>query len=230
MSEDRNQNQIIRKDAKNCFVESLNDAFEIGKVHLAFATYDLSRPAGQRQTNNIHIYIAVDEFLELCRKLECGELRYLLQNKKKNSDNTPLYQCLGGTSAERLAKYGRSRPDGKSLSRTAQLVAGKKSDFLFVADSGPGETDSKGLIVPRFGNKPENHVAVSMTFETLSELLLITKVHFQAWLTAWYGKQGTVENKRPSQAQTPAQPKQQSVGPQYQKNNSEPQYMVGSMF
>ena len=186
MAEDRNQNQIIRKDAKNCFVESLNDAFEIGKVHLAFATYDLSRPAGQRQTNNIHIYIAVDEFLELCRKVECGELRYLLQNKKKNSDNTPLYQCLGGTSAERLAKYGRSRPDGKSLSRTAQLVAGKKSDFLFVADSGPGETDSKGLIVPRFGNRPENHVAVSMTFEVFSELMLFTRVHFEAWLSAWY--------------------------------------------
>ena len=61
MAEDRNQNQIIRKDARNCFVESLNDAFEIGRIHLAFATYDLSKPAGQRQTNNIHIYIAVDE-------------------------------------------------------------------------------------------------------------------------------------------------------------------------
>lgn len=57
MDEKRNQNQIIRKDARNCFVESLNDAFSIGKAHLAFATYDISRPVGQRQTNNIHIYI-----------------------------------------------------------------------------------------------------------------------------------------------------------------------------
>ena len=40
MDENRNQNQIIRKDARSCFVESLSDAFEIGKVHLAFATYD----------------------------------------------------------------------------------------------------------------------------------------------------------------------------------------------
>ena len=104
MDENRNQNQIIRKDARSCFVESLSDAFEIGKVHLAFATYDLTRPAGQRQTNNIHIYIAVDEFLDLCRKIECGELRYMLQNKKQNKDMTPLYQCLGGTSAEKLAK------------------------------------------------------------------------------------------------------------------------------
>ena len=42
-----NNYQIIRKDAKNCFVESLNDAFKIGKIHLNFATYDLSRPSGK---------------------------------------------------------------------------------------------------------------------------------------------------------------------------------------
>lgn len=85
MSEERNNYQITRKDARNCFVESLWDSFEIGKIHLAFATYDLNRPAGQRQTNNIHIYIAADEFLELCRKLNCGELRYMMQNKKKTT-------------------------------------------------------------------------------------------------------------------------------------------------
>lgn len=220
MSEDRNQHQIIRKDARNCFVESLNDAFDIEKIHLAFATYDLSRPIGQRQTNNIHIYIAVDEFLELCRKLECGELRYLLKNKKTSGDKTPLYQCLGGTSAEKLAKYGRARADGKSLSRTAQLLAGNKSDFLFVADSGPGETDQKGLIVPKFGNKPENHVAVSMTYEVFSELLLITKAHFQAWLSAWYGRQYQWDKGKQAQ---------HSVL-QYQENNNEPAYASDPMF
>lgn len=184
----RNQNQIIRKDARSCFVESLHDAFEIGKVHLVFATYDLSRPAGQRQTNSIHIYMAVDELLELCRKLECGELRYMLQNKKKSGDKTPLYQCLGGTSAEKLAEYGRSRPDGKSLSRTAQLLPGDKADFLFVADSGPGETNDTGLIIPKFGNHPENHVAISLSFESLSRLLLMTRTHYNAWLSVWYQK------------------------------------------
>lgn len=208
MSEERNNFQITRKDARNCFVESLWDSFEIGKIHLAFATYDLNRPAGQRQTNNIHIYIAADEFLELCRKLNCGELRYMMQNKKKNNDSTPLYECLGGTSAEKLAAYGRSRPDGKSLSRTAKIVAGNKTDILFVADSGPGETTEKGLIVPKFGNKPENHVAVSMAFETLSELLLLTQAHYQAWLTSWYMRKPAKE-----QAAQPSQPKyQQNTG------------------
>lgn len=186
MTDDRHNYQVARKDAKNCFVESLNDAFPIGRVHFAFASYDVNRPAGQRQTNHIHIYIAVDEFLELCRKLECGELKYVLQTKKKTGDTKPLYQCLGGTSADRLAKQGRSRPDGKSLSRAAQLIPANKGDFLFIADSGPGETDAKGLIVPQFGNKPENHVAVNLSFESLSGLLLMTKMHYQMWLASQY--------------------------------------------
>lgn len=188
MNADKNENQIIRKDARNCFVESLNDAFPIGKIHLTFATYDLSKPAGHRQTNNIHIYLSVGEFLELCRKLECGELRYQLQLKRKNGEKSPLYQCLGGTSAEKLRQLGRPRSDGKSLSRIVQLVPGTKSDFLFIADSGPGEVNDKGLIVPKFGNKPENHVAISMSLESLSELLLVTRIHYQAWVGTLYLK------------------------------------------
>lgn len=221
MAENHNQNQIIRKDARNCFVESLNDAFSIGRVHFAFATYDLSRPAGQRQTNNVHIYIAVDEFLELCRKLTCGELRYMMQNKKSSGDKNPLYQCLGGTSAERLAKQGRARKDNMSLSRTAQLLCGSKSDFLFVANSGPGQTNDKGLIVPKFGSKPENHVAISMTFEAFSELLLLTKAHFEAWLSVWYA------HKIQSEKIVQNQPQAYS---QYQENHGEPEYASDPMF
>lgn len=188
MSDNYNDNQITRKDARNCFVESLNDSFNIGKIHFVFASYDVSKPVGQRQNNNIHIYISIDVFLELCRKLCCGELKFTMQTKKKNNDKTSLFEHLGGTSAEILAKRGKARHDGKSLSRTAQLICGSKSDLLFIADSGPGETNSRGLIVPKFGNNPENHVAISMTFESFSELMLITKTHYEAWLTAKYSK------------------------------------------
>lgn len=143
MNDDRNRSQIIRVDARNCFVESLNDAFEIGKAHFTFASYDLSKPSGQRQTNSIQIYIDMAEVLELCRKLVGGELRYLMQVKKKNGDSTPLYQCLGGTSAEKLARYGRARADGKSLSRTAQLVCGSMQPHVFTEKSHGADTNSQ---------------------------------------------------------------------------------------
>lgn len=203
MSGEKNPSQIIRKDARNCFVESLSDAFGNGRAHFVFATYDLNKPAGQRQTNNIHIYISIPELLELCRKLSCGELRYILQQKKQTGDSKPIQEWLGGTSAEKLRQYGKVRPDGKSLSRVCKLMAAQKTDFLFTASSGPGEKDAKGLIVPKFGNRPENHVAVSMTFDALSELLLMTRIHYESWLTAWYLSQthsGQQKNQRPAEA------------------------------
>jgi hypothetical protein len=213
VQQERNHQQIIRKDARNCFVESLSDAFDKGKAHLVFASYDLSRPTGQRQTNCVHIYISISELLELCRKLSCGELRYIWQNRKKAGDNKPIQEWLGGTSAEKLRQYGKPRADGKSLSRVAKLLAGQKSDFLFVADSGPGDTDSKGLIVPRFGKNPENHVSVSMNWDSFSELLVITKTHYEAWLTAWYFVQTqSARLEVPMQStNTHEEPKQQPV-------------------
>ena len=205
MNEERNQYQISRKDAKNSFVESLSDAFSIGKVHFNFASYDLNKPAGQRQTGMVSIYIDVDEFLELCRKLTCGELRYLVQSQKSAaSPKTALYQSLGGTSADKLKQQNRSRSDGKSLSRTLQVLTGNKSDLILVADSGPGETTEKGLIVPKFGNKPENHITVSMSLDNFGELLLITKTHYEAWLSAWYALR--ITNPPPVQ-QTPPKTK-----------------------
>ena len=216
-TEDRNKNQIIRIDARNCFVESLNDSFEIGKAHMVFASYDLKKPSGQRQTNNINIYIDVPELLELCRKLASGEMRWIIQNKKKNGDNSPIYQCLGGTSAEKLMRFGKPRADGKSLSRTAQLICGNKTDFLFIADSGAGEVNEKGLIVPRFGKNPENHVSVSMSFDLLSELLLMTKAHYQAWLTAWYAEKLVKRGGPPPRQGTPVEQDTSDIRPDTMK-------------
>ena len=231
MPEDRNLQQIIRKDAKNCFVESLSDSFDKRKAHFAFATYDLNKPSGNRQTNCVHIYISIPELLELCRKLTCGELRYLWQERKKAGDSRPIQEWLGGTSAEKLAQYGKPRSDGKSLSRVAKLLAGQKSDFLFVADSGPGEKDAKGLIVPRVGKKPENHVSVSMTWDALAELLLITKTHYEAWLAAWYLSQIHSERSRPAPQATKASaaPKPQ-IPPVFQPQFTVPEYSVMTLF
>lgn len=195
MSEEYNQNQIIRKDAQSCFVESLNDAFGIGKIHFGFSTYDVSKPVGKRQINNIPIYISVGEFLELHRKLVCGELRFLMQNKKKSGDMKPLYESMGGTSADRLKEQNRPRSDGMSQSRIVQLVAGSKVDLLFIATSGPGETTDTGLIKPKFGNKPESRVSVAMAFETFSELILTTYAHYMAWLGAFYMRNSKPEAK-----------------------------------
>lgn len=181
-----NQDQIIRKDARNCFVEAKNDCFHLDKVHLQFVTYDQKRPAGQRYTNNVHIYISIPEFLVLAKEAETGALHIRMQQMKRAGKPELLFEHMGGTPAAQLKRYGRERPDGMSLSRIVKLVAGGKTDYLFVADSGPGEQSGKGLIVPRFGKNPEQHVAVSLTWRAVNELLLTAAAHYQAWLSAKY--------------------------------------------
>ena len=187
-TEDMNRYQIIRKDAKGCFVETKSDCFCYGKVHLEFSQYDATRPAGQRQTNHVHIYIDVPEFLHLAYEALSGALHLRARQQKDKNDPKPLFEHLGGTSAEKLRQFGKTRPDGKSLSRIVKLIWGQKVDYLFVADSGPGEADAKGLIVPRFGKTPENHVSVGLNWRNLNELLMMTQVHYGAWLAAQYVK------------------------------------------
>ena len=206
MNDDRNQYQIIRIDTRNCFVESLSDAFSIDKAHLTFCSYDKRRPTGQRMTDSIQIYIDMPDWLELCRMLDSGELRWLLQQSLKSGDRSPIREWLGGTSAKKLARFGKPRADGKSLSRTAQLLPGSKTDsLLFVANSGPGEENATGLIVPKFGKDPENHVVVSMTLSSLGQLLLTTRVHYTAWLSAWYAARLN-ESEAPSLGNVPPSP------------------------
>ena len=181
-----NRDQIIRLDARGCFVEVKNDCFQIDKVHLQFVAYDKNKPKGQRYTANIHIYIDVPEFLVLAQEGATGALHARMQQFKQAKKLDPLFECLGGTSAEQLKRYGRPRPDGMSLSRVAKLIGADRADYLFVADSGPGEQNAQGLIVPRFGKKPEQHVAVSLSWRQVNQLLLTTKEHYAAWLSAKY--------------------------------------------
>lgn len=183
----QNLNQIIRKDAKSCFVESLNDCFRIGKAHLRFVKYDVTKPAKSRQTDMVDIFVDISEVMELQRQFIGGEMRCRVDARKDKKDvSTPLFECMGGVSDTKLKLQDRRRKDKKSLSRVARLVIGAKKDFMFIAQSGPGEESEKGLIVPRFGDNPENNVAIGLTFADLSELILMTVAHYNAWLTGWY--------------------------------------------
>jgi hypothetical protein len=93
--EERNKTQIIRIDAKNCFVESKSDSFEIGKIHLEFATYDTNQKKGERQTNHIHIYLDVPEFLCLAQEALNNSLHARARHQRTNSIKDSLYESLG---------------------------------------------------------------------------------------------------------------------------------------
>ena len=195
---EKNPNQIIRKDGRDCFVEVLNDSFEIGKIHMRFIKYDTSRPSGSRSTNQVDIYIDASEFLVLAHEALFG----ILYNKvvQAAAENKPGFRVMGGTSVKRLAARDKARTDGKSLSRIFDITQSNKGYFL-TAKSGPGEEDAKGLIVPKFGNNPENSVSVPIAPNDFNEMVLITKEHYNAWLTTQYAKgELTTERRDPDAA------------------------------
>ncbi|MCL2578157.1 MAG: hypothetical protein FWE27_08945 [Defluviitaleaceae bacterium] len=228
--DERNKLQIIRIDARNCFVETKSDYFHMGKIHFEFATYDSNKPQGQRQTNHVHIFIDIPEFLCLTHEALSGMLHARARNQrafnsdKKGNDRdmTPLYESLGGTSAERLAKQGRSRADGKSLSRRVKLILSNDADsYLFIADSGPGQTNKTGLIVPLKGAEPENHVSIKVNWKSINKILRMTEVHYQAWLAAKYVSESGISITLNSQKQQP-KPVQETVtqNPSQKPNNN----------
>lgn len=90
-----NRDQIIRKDARNCFVEVKSDCFHLDKIHLQFVAYDKSRPAGQRYTSNIHIYIDVPQFLALAQEAANGSLHMRMQQYKNDRKSDALFEHLG---------------------------------------------------------------------------------------------------------------------------------------
>ena len=138
-----------------------------------------------------HIYGTMSQYKRIMKEIEdyksanSNQLNSELQEKQKQI-NKPLFQSLGGTSADKLKQSGRERPDGMSLSRSISLSVGGKVDYLLCAESGPGQTDAKGLIVPKYGSSPEQRVSVAMNWQALNEIILMTKIHYEAWLAAKY--------------------------------------------
>ena len=182
-------NQIYRIDGKNCFVECMTDAMGIGQIVMNFVTYNTSLEKGSRQTSFIPIYLSFPEFLALSESFANGTMarkaalaRAALANKTGYPE--PLYSSLGGTSAKKLRELGKERPDGKSLSRKMSIAAGEKYPYLLIAEQGVGETDMKGLIVPKFNAKTaEARVSVPVSDEFLQQMFEIVKVYIQAYIT-----------------------------------------------
>ena len=187
MSKEKNVTQITRIDGKNVFVEVMNNAFGIGKVLLNFAEYDPKQ--GNKQTKLIPIYMNLEEFLIFAQDVKSG--RVAMYQKQHENDQYPYavkeYELLGGTSAESLAKAGKSRKDGKSVSRQFKLVVGKK--FILQAEMGPGHVNETGLIVPDYNTKSaEMVVKVPMDAKALKGMVLIVEQHLNAYLAREYAK------------------------------------------
>ena len=186
-----NPQQIVRKDGSNCFVEVVSSSFPIGRVLFRFINYNKQAAQGSRYVDNVEIYLTIPAFLRIAYDFESGRLDAVLNKNKQDAINQgykyafPLVLDLGGKSAKKLAAAGKARPDNMSLSRQLKIASGDKRPYLLIAESGPGEEDEKGLIVPKY-KTPEHKVTIPLSVEDMIEILEATKMHIQAYLASDY--------------------------------------------
>ncbi|WP_144537350.1 hypothetical protein [Bacillus thuringiensis] len=193
MARETNSLQIIRFDGRDCFMEVMNTGFEIGKVYMNFISYDQNKKAGERYTQKIPIYMDIDKFLVLSADIMSGKIHGLAEKEKAKGNKYPdkIFDDMGGTPAETLAQRGKAREDGGSESRVLKILPGAKLPFIFQAELGKGEKNEKGLIVPRYGGKPEQKVMIPMQGDDLKRFALVVKTHIDAYITAKYTNEGS---------------------------------------
>ena len=196
MSEQKNpqiQKQILKFDGKNVFVEIMASAFSIGKVQMNFIEYNPSGTQGNKQTKNLPIYMDIENFEVLANDILSGKMSAKAKKKREEQFAGNYKYCkeifseLGGISAKTLAKRGKSRQDGMSLSRQFKITPGDKIPWIFSAEYGPGEENATGLIVPKYPNgKAEQTVRVGLYDHDFKKLAIVVSNEIQAYRTACY--------------------------------------------
>ena len=189
---ENNKAQILRKDIANpkgttgSFLELLNDSFGIGKVHLRLVNYDTAAEKGSRQTARIDVFVDAWEWLQKTNEVRIHATEKALLKAKEAETYEPVWSVMGGVSAEALKARGQERPDGKALSRTLAVTWGKKYPVVVTARSGPGEQNDKGLIVPKYGNKPEQAVLIPLSYDDFMEVMIAGEESYRAYLVYYY--------------------------------------------
>lgn len=183
MARAKNFNQIIRIDGKNCFVEFMDNAFEIEKVLINFVSYN---EKSKKQTAIIPFYLDFSDLLVLSSDVLSGRLAALAKKEKEGKYPKSVYTQQGGVSAQNLEKRGQKREDGSSLARQLKIIPGQKYPFMFQGEQGKGEEADNGLIVARYGSKPEQKVMVPMQSDDLKKVVLMVQAKINAFFSAQY--------------------------------------------
>lgn len=192
------EEQIIRIDGKDSFVEITNDLFHYKKVILRFIKYNDKAEKGKKFIHDISIFLEFEKFLALKNDLMSGRLTALGKAAKETAAKAGytypkhIYSQLGGKPAERLndvdkAKFAQFNiPTTASLSRQFKITPGQKDSYPFVlsAEWGAGEKTETGLITPK--GKPAETVRIPMSGDAIKEMFLLVEKHIEAYINAQY--------------------------------------------
>jgi hypothetical protein len=210
--------QMIRIDSLDSFVEVLNDKFHSDKIVFNFQKYDKNN--GNKTISKITFWMKLEDFLAIYKQMsiyvhKCKDVRAKAQPEANQNGKSifpsSLCDLFAGSSAELLAKYNNSRPDGMAESRKFSIVpAGVKperndgkqqyqnnkvnsttTDIVLTAEKGPGIADANGLIQPNYGKaingryvQAEEVIRVPMSYDKFIALFELVYMNYQAYLTS----------------------------------------------
>jgi len=177
----RLSHEIIELNGLDTFVKAKIDAFGIEKVLLSFVKFDKTT---KKSIQSVDVYVSFEEMKVLCNDILTGRIALLAKEELKKGAAYPaaVWSSMGGTDADACKKRGL-RTDGKAMSRVLELCPGSRQPFVFQIKQGMGEVNSKGLIVPKFGNSPEVRILVPVNAEKLKAFALMINSFIDSYFT-----------------------------------------------
>lgn len=176
---------IFEINGKDTFVKIKVNAFPIGKVLMSFVKFD---PITKKRLDSIDIYVSFEDMRVFCNDIVSGKIPMQCEESKKQARESgskypkEVWMNMGGTDEEKC-KTRKLRTDGKAISRVLKFSPGSSQPFIFQAEQGVGESNTKGLIVPRYGTKPDKLIRVPCTPLVLKQFALLTIDFMQSWIT-----------------------------------------------
>lgn len=172
-NDNTHKNTIIRIDGFCRFVE-FAQAFEIGKIKLAFRQYnDKTKTGNSKVTNQIDCYMNIDEAANLADMLIGPRLKELAVRNEKNriKDNYKYAQAC-------YTDYSGTTKNGKVISRKLTITMKATDDpnyekipFSFIAEEGPGVQTNTGAFSPAANYKEQRkYIVIGLTFDDLRKI------------------------------------------------------------
>jgi len=160
---DTNPAQIVRIDGKNCFLEVMSDAFDIGKIRINFRQYDKQAQQGSRTTGKIDIYLGFKEFDFLYQGIMGGTGNgYLLNDIFNNQYGVTIYR-------------GGSKKTGDIIARELKIQVGQKKPLVVTAEQGPGKENSMGgFSIIRNNNTPIERIMIPLELADICNIVVST--------------------------------------------------------
>ena len=172
-NDNTHKNTIIRIDGFCRFVE-FAQAFEIGKIKLAFRQYnDKTKTGNSKVTNQIDCYMNIDEAANLGDMLVGPRLKELaVRNEKTRVNGNYKYAQACYTD------YSGTTKNGKVISRKLTITMKATDDpnyekipFTLIAEEGPGVQTNTGAFSPTANYKEQRkYIVIGLTFDDLRKI------------------------------------------------------------